>query len=229
MKKRIVKLALLAAACLLVGFAAFAAVGRVQRGRIYSELQKTAPYTGEKDFAFLRQLNPDIFAWISIEGTEISYPIVKHPTDDGWYLTHTVEGLRGYPGSIFTYGYTAEDFSQFNTIIYGHDLTFGGMFSDLNLFLDREYLQAHPTLRISTPTENHSYTVTTCVGYDDRLIDTCFDQRDPEDRKRFLQSVLAAGGDGTERIDVLRDHILTLETCRGGSGKRTIVIAVRND
>lgn len=229
MKQRIARLALLALACVLAGAAAFFVVGRIQRGRIYAELRQTGPYSGQKDFEDLHQINPDIFAWLSIEGTEISYPVVKHPTDDGWYLTHTVEGARGYPGSIFAYGYTAEDLSQFNTILYGHELTFGGMFSDLDLFLDRDYLLAHPTVRVSTPSQTLTYTILACVGYDDRLIDTWYDQRDPGDRRAFLQSVRDAGGVGLERVDALTDRLLTLETCHGGSGERTIVVAVRDE
>ncbi|MCR5665042.1 MAG: class B sortase [Oscillospiraceae bacterium] len=232
--KKAVLAALAVLLCLSAGAAAFFAAGRIQRAWIYGKLKEKAPFAGSAAFEELRAVNPDIFAWISIPGTDVDYPVVKHPDDDAYYLTHTVEGAAGSPASIFACGYTAEDFSQFNTVLYGHDPVFGGMFSELNRFYDPAYREEHKTVRIGTPEGDFTYTVVACVDYDDRLIDTCFDQRDPADRRAFVASVRACLPDGAESagleaIDVLSDHLLTLETCRGAADRRTVVLAVRND
>ncbi len=223
--KRIIVIIIAASLCIAAGAAAYVIAGRIQRNRIYKELKQFAPYSGEKDFEYLRSIDPNIFAWLYIPGTEIEYPIAKHPSDDSYYLTHTVEGRRGYPGSIFTYGYTDETFSQFNTVVYGHDLLFGGMFSQLDGYSDPAFMDEHRTVRISTPDGSFTYTVAAFVNYDDRLIDTWYDQRDPADRTAFINSLTASCG-SLEGIDVLHDHLLTLETCRGKD--RILVIAVRN-
>ena len=54
------------------------------------------------DFASLKGINQDIYAWIDIADTNIHYPIVQSPTDDNYYLKRTIDGKRGYPGSIYT-------------------------------------------------------------------------------------------------------------------------------
>ena len=224
--KRIIVIILAAFLCLAAGVVTYEAVGRIQRNRIYGKLKESAPYSGRKDFEYLRSIDPNIFAWLYIPGTDVEYPIVKHPDDDTYYLTHTVEGYKGYPGSIFTYGYTDETFSQFNTIVYGHDLIFGGMFSELDSYSDPAFFEEHRTVRIMTPDASYTYEVAAFVNYDDRLIDTWYDQRDPADRKAFINSLTPVCG-SLDGIDVLNDHLLTLETCRGKD--RILVIAVRNE
>ena len=44
------------------------------------------------DFASLQKTNPDVHAWIKIEGTNIDYPVVQNEDQEEYYLTHTWEG-----------------------------------------------------------------------------------------------------------------------------------------
>ena len=96
------------------------------------------------DFDVLQQQNPDIYAWIQIEGTNINYPIVQSPTDDSYYLMRTVDRQEGYPGSIYTEKCNAKDFKDFNTLIYGHDMADGSMFQNLHKYSDPNYMNEHP-------------------------------------------------------------------------------------
>ena len=74
------------------------------------------------DFAGLQEMNPEIYAWIRIPGTEVDYPIVQRPEDDAYYLDHTIEGAEGLPGSIYTESLNKKDFTDKNTVIYGHNM-----------------------------------------------------------------------------------------------------------
>lgn len=192
------------------------------------------PYVSPIDFEALWRIDPNIFAWIRIEGTNIDYPVVKHPTDDEYYLNHTIEGFAGYPGSIYSFGYTATNFSQFNTIIYGHNMDNGTMFADLNKYLRKSFLDEHRKVTVYTPDAEYSYTVFAFLIYDDRLIDTYFDQRDLNDRQAYLDS-FAETGDGRSyvlddiAIDIKKSHLLTLVTCHSVSDERTVVVAVRDN
>lgn len=191
------------------------------------------PYVSPIDFSYLWSIDPYIFAWITIEGTNIDYPIAKHPTDDSYYLFHTIEGYSGYPGAIYAFGYTAADFSQFNTIVYGHNMASGTMFADLNRYQDRSYMDAHRTVKIYTPDAEYSYTAFAFVYYDDRLIDTWYDQRVEADRQEYLDSLDDLGSSRTYVLDDVEvgtdSHILTLATCHNVSTERTLLVAVRDD
>lgn len=88
------------------------------------------------DFAELRKMNPEIYAWIRIPGTEVDYPIVQRPEDDAYYLDHTIEGEAGLPGSIYTESLNKQDFTDKNTVIYGHNMKDNTMFGSLKDYKD---------------------------------------------------------------------------------------------
>lgn len=104
------------------------------------------------DFTALQEeTNAHIYAWISIPGTRIDYPMLQHPSDNTHYLNHNLDGSRGYPGCIYTEKENAADFSDFNTVIYGHNMKNGSMFHDLHNYEDETFLPEHPYVYIYTP------------------------------------------------------------------------------
>ena len=98
------------------------------------------------DFSGLKNQNEDIYAWIRIPGTVIDYPILQHPEDDTYYLNRTAERKKGLPGSIYTENLNKTDFSDRNTLIYGHNMKNGSMFGDLSLYMDSNYMLPTPRL-----------------------------------------------------------------------------------
>ena len=191
-------------------------------------------YVSPVDFEALWEVNTDIFAWIDIPDTNIRFPVVQHPTQDNYYLEHTIEGYHArVPGSIYTFTGVAKDFSDFNTIIYGHNMYNGTMFSNLYMFQDRDYLAEHPKIYIYTPDAEYSYTIFAAVVYDDRLISLSFDFSWDGDREASLDS-LNHGVSGTLYLDdvpVSTDsHIITLSTCiRYHEDQRLLIVAVRDE
>ena len=186
------------------------------------------------DFAVLKKANPDIYAWIEIPGTNVNYPIVQSAEDDSYYLNHTIDGKEGYPGSIYTEKINAKDFSDFNTVIYGHDMKDGSMFKDLHKFEDAAFFEGHDKVTIYTETEEKTYRIFAAVVYDDRHLMYSFDNENVEDRKAFLQSLKESRSMRNQfRSDVAVDensHIITLSTCIGGQpDKRFLVEAVEID
>ena len=72
------------------------------------------------DFAALRQINPDVVAWIRFdEPAVINYPVVQG-SDNSEYLSKTFKGYDNTVGTIFVNAYNHADFNDRNTIIYGH-------------------------------------------------------------------------------------------------------------
>lgn len=103
------------------------------------------------DWEYLKSINKDIIAWIEIENTKIDYPILKDK--DVYYLKHTFDKKYNSNGSIFTTN--SYPFEDKETIVYGHNMKNGGMFSDLGKYLNKDFLNSHFNFKIYTPTCNY--------------------------------------------------------------------------
>ncbi len=90
------------------------------------------------NLTYLRTLNPDIYGYIHIEGTNISFPIVQY-TDNDYYLDHAYTGEYMVVGSIFAdfRAYSNMDYNE-NTVFYGHNMKDGNMFNNVMNFFDEE-------------------------------------------------------------------------------------------
>ncbi|GLG89488.1 class B sortase [Sellimonas catena] len=186
------------------------------------------------DFESLQAENPDVYAWIQIPGTAIDYPIVQHETDELYYLEHAWDGSASSGGAIFTQAYNSKDFTDYNTVIYGHEMGNGTMFNDLHQYMDENFWTDHHTVVIYTPEKKLTYQIFAAVVYDDRHLMKSFQFLASEDRQVFLDSL--------DDIRDLRSHIddsvpvttdsklITLSTCLGTeSNYRYLVEAVLVD
>ena len=81
----------------------------------------------------LQRENPDVVAWIVIPDTPISYPVLQG-TDNAFYLKHNWKKERNSGGSIFMECKNNPDFTDFNTLVYGHRMRDSSMFNALRHF-----------------------------------------------------------------------------------------------
>lgn len=171
------------------------------------------------DFAALQATNPDVYAWIKIEGTNVDYPIVQSQEDNLYYLNHTWDKMEASQGAIFTQSYNHKDFKDYNTVIYGHRMGNGNtsMFHDTHNYMDPEYLKAHQDIIIYTPEHKFTYKVFAAVVYDDRLILDSYNFLVKEQRQAFLDSIYAATDLRSQFADNVEvtadDKVITLSTC----------------
>ena len=176
----------------------------------------------EVDFADLQEnTNGDIYAWIHIPDTKIDYPVLQHPTDNSYYLNHNLDGSRGYPGCIYTEDYNKKDFTDPNTVLYGHNMKNGTMFAGLHKYGDSEYLEEHPYIYIYTEEGLLAYEIFAAYQSGDEHILYAHDGF--EDRKvygKYLEEILNMRSMGSvlkEGAEVTEDsHIITLSTCISG-------------
>ena len=111
--------------------------------------------TGSIDFAALRKINPEICAWLSAEGTKIDYPVL-HTDDNDYYMNHLVDGQYNEYGSLFVDFRNNSDFSDKNTLIFGHRiLQDGSMFGTLLQYMSQTYYDNHPAMMLYTPEGNY--------------------------------------------------------------------------
>ena len=98
----------------------------------------------EEDIGFeeLQSINPNVFGWITVYGTSIDYPLLQ--TDDNQRYVHT--NARGEPamsGAIFLDFRNNPNFTDFNNIIYGHDMARNAMFGELANFEEEYFFESH--------------------------------------------------------------------------------------
>lgn len=114
------------------------------------------------DFESLRAINPDIVAWIYIEGTNINYPVVQSE-DNNYYINRLFDGKYSKVGSIFMDYRNPADMSGRNTVLYGHNMQDGTMFNQINNYKEQAFCDQHPTALLITPDKN--YRIEFVAGY----------------------------------------------------------------
>ena len=82
------------------------------------------------DFEALTAYNSDIVGWIRIPGTSVSYSLVQAENNNK-YLRHSIDLTWNEFGWPFLDYKNSPDFTDKNTVIYGHNITSGLMFADL--------------------------------------------------------------------------------------------------
>ena len=113
-------------------------------------------------FEALQAINPDVVAWIFIEGTNINYPVVQG-ADNSYYLSRLFDGSSNSAGSIFMDYRNESDLSGRNTVLYGHHMQNGSMFRQITNYKDQAFYDAHPVCLVMTPDGN--YTLEFFAGY----------------------------------------------------------------
>lgn len=105
--------------------------GEVQGGGSSGDDERDE-YISPIDFNQLWEQNEEIIAWLSVPGTNISYPVCEHREDDAYYLKHNSSGRWDINGALFTEAeYNLPDFSEPVTVVYGHNMKSGKMFGYL--------------------------------------------------------------------------------------------------
>ena len=179
------------------------------------------------DFASLQQTNPEVYAWINVPGTRIDYPVLQ-TEDDEYYLNHTWEKQEAVAGSIYTQKYNSKDFSDYNTVIYGHEMRDGTMFKDLHRYLEDGFMEQNQDVTIYTPEHIYKYKIFSAVIYDDRHLLYAYDFNNAEDRAAFLQSLK----DSRDMRNVYahniqetpEDKIITMSTCVGSEETHRLLV-----
>lgn len=220
---------LAAAICAVVGIYQY--VQQLRAGQEYEKIREEAkkeeateePETDHIeipiDFASLQAQNPDVYAWITVPGTNIDYPILQSASDNSYYLTHTIDGTESPEGSIFTENYNSKDFEDPNTVIYGHNMKNGSMFQNLHNYQDRDFFDNNRDVIIYTPDAIRHYKIFAAYLYDNRHILESFDFSDPWVYKQYLNQIFSIR-DMNSFIDTdtevgVEDKIITLSTCYG--------------
>lgn len=138
--------------------------------------------------------NSDCIGWLSIDGTNISYPVMHTPSDPQKYLRRNFYGQYNQSGLPFLDGRC--DIQSTNLIIYSHNMKNGTMFSDLKRYADKDFLNAHRTVKFETADGVQTFTVTEVLKTN--TSDAWYDRIAAEDGSRclILSTCYGSGKDG---------------------------------
>lgn len=181
------------------------------------------------NFDYLRGENTDIIGWIVVDGTLIDYPILYDTTYNYYYLDHNYEGTATGYGSIFVLGENANDFTDFNTVVYGHNMLDGRMFAQLHRFRDKSFFDSHGQIIVYTPERQLTYQVFAAYRRDNLNITVNTDFSTKELIDQYIESVYAQTDLAlfNPAYDVSSsDRIITLSTCIGNPAYRFVVQGV---
>ncbi|MGN1167585.1 MAG: class B sortase [Lachnospiraceae bacterium] len=176
------------------------------------------------DWEELHEECEDIYAWIYVPDTDVDYPILQHPTDDSYYLNYNMDGTKGFPGCIYTEKITSKDFSDVHTVIYGHNLKSGLMFTSLHNFEDEELFSKDHYIFIYTEDYVYVYEIFAAYEYSNLHLLINFDFDNEYVYQDFLDSIYEAKGRvANVKTDIevtTEDQIVTLSTCTKDSNEK---------
>ena len=156
--------------------------------------EPTEQPAAEHNIQALTTVNADCIGWLSIDGTNISYPVMYTPSDPQKYLRRNFYGRYSQSGVPFLDGRC--NLQSTNLIIYGHNMKNDTMFADLKKYADKDFLNAHRTVKFETADGIRYFTVTEVLRTD--ITDAWYDRITAEDGSRclILSTCYGSGKDG---------------------------------
>ena len=183
------------------------------------------------NFDELKAQNPDICAWIQIPGVNVNYAVLQSSDDaEDFYLNHDTQKKYKTAGSIYIQKINNKDFTDPNTVIYGHNMLNGSMFGTLKKFRNRQFFEENTTIYVYTPGHILTYTIYSAFVYDDRHILNSFNFGTDKGFSAFLEQTL----NPTSMVKNIRegvnvttnDRIISLSTCTANDSERYLVEGV---
>lgn len=181
--------------------------------------------------------NSDLVGWLTIDAIGVDYPVMQTPGDNEYYLRRGFDKLYSLAGSLFLdENCRITSPSTANWLIYGHNMSDGSMFGQLDKYAEESFYREHPTLEFDTLYEEMQWQIVavirTQVGADDLPYYTFFDASSERDWQAKYQAVMDLALYDTGVTAQYGDQLLTLSTCGTTSSttdKRLAVIAKRID
>ena len=191
-----------------------------------TEEESLIPVSVDIQYDELKKINEDFAGWLYYEPLDISYPIVRW-NDNDYYTHYTFEGEKNSSGAIFMDFLNKTDCSDYNTIVYGHNMRNGTMFGSLKKMLNDSSIQEeNPNFYVFTEDKAYMYEIFAVylTQADSRTYDLI---RNEEEQQGFLDYVEETATWRSDKVVSASDKVMTLSTCHGlHSNNRTIILGV---
>lgn len=194
------------------------------------EVFKPSEQDEGKSFGELQALNPEVFAWLTVYGTHIDYPVTQ-AQDNMKYVNTSAQGEYSLSGSIFLDCGNSQNFSDFNSILYGHHMEKQAMFGEIGLFADKDYFDARQYGNLYYGGRDHGLAFFAFVhtdAYDASVFAAGVSGQ--EAQQTYLENLLEKAKFTREIGVTAEDRIVLLSTCSSESTNgRDILIGKLTD
>ncbi len=187
------------------------------------------------DFSDLQEKYPDVVAWIQVPNTNINYAVMQSGsnTPEDFYLDHDEEGKKKRYGSIYIQKYNTADFSDPNTVLYGHNMASGSMFANVHKFKKKAFFDENQYLYIYLPGHVLTYRIYSIFNHNSRHLLWAYDFETEEGYQKFIDKTLNPKT-STKQVregvtPTPADRVITLSTCLNGNSNsdgRLLLVAV---
>jgi sortase B len=186
--------------------------------RVYREASSAnyaiyKPAEDELSFGELKSINPEVFAWLTVYGTHIDYPVVRGE-ENAKYVNTNAKGEYSLSGAIFLDSAAETDFSDFVSILYGHHMEKNAMFGEIGRFADGDFFDARPYGSLYFGGKEHGlefFAFLRADAYDGKVFRSGI--TDPAESETHLARLLERAARTREIGVTAEDRIVLLATC----------------
>ena len=168
--------------------------------------------------------NREVIAWLRVDGTAIDYPVTQ-AGDNIKYVGTDVKGKSSFAGNPFLDHRNDPGFTDVYSIIYGHDMEDHLLFSDLSLFLEKEFWNGERKgsilLTDGQRLNIRFFAAVKAKASDNRFMDPLMVRNNWG--KEFWDEMMSCASIATDTIDG-GDHIIALSTCSSAGSEERIVL-----
>lgn len=176
------------------------------------------------NFEQLLAYNPDVVGWIRVPGTSVNYSLLQGETNQT-YLRHSIDRSYNDFGWPFMDSKNTPDFTDKNTVLYGHNIVSGLMFADLlyiyngvlgtDVEIDiyrKDYRLLEYKVFSAYVIDPETYYLTTTFATDEQY-------------STFLSTMMSRSVIDFHQTVGVDDNIITLQTCTSDAKRRVIIHA----
>lgn len=182
----------------------------------------------------LYDMNPDIVGWISIDGTNVDYPVMQTVYDEEYYLHRNFYKEETKSGLPFMDNRCITRLPSTNLIIYGHNMKSGAMFADLLKYESKSYYEKHKFIRFDTIYEEAMYEIiavfksnVSYVGENTFKFYNFIQADTPEEFENYYNTIRSMSLYDIEATAVSSDYLITLSTCEYSVEDGRFVVVAR--
>lgn len=230
MRKKAIKTGILA--CLILVVAALGACGSDKEEYIEEIAEEEVEETTNAsiDFDEVREINPDIFAWLSIPGTEIDHPVLQSGQSDTFYESHNAEGKEDNTGAVYIELANLTNMCDFNTVLHGKTGEEGdGLFADLHRFADPDFFKDHEYAYLYLDGNVLTYEIFAAYERENTSLIRTYDFTYLSGCQQFLDDLYGIRDmtmnlrEGWENVGVY-NYVITLTTQRAENAEKQFVV-----